>query len=300
MTTENFNKHLEGLKTLYAREKFLVVSNIVVMTVTFLILGFFLSTAIGMQTAIKTLEEQAQVTLFFEDGISESEILAVRNNLQQDERILNIEYISKEQAFQIFSDINKDEPILLEAVSKDILPASLEIRARRLVDLGQMASEFETIEGVEEIKFFRDVIENFRYWANVLYVVGGTLTVVFMGLSFAIIMATLRVTIDSKGDEIEIMKLVGASDEYVKEPLTFQGMFFGLVSASTASLILLLLFTSAKFFGFFGVGAAVFILPGVRIAVWAFLILLVILILIFGGLLGYFGSQTAIKKYLQY
>jgi len=74
------NKYWETLKIAYARERFLVVSNVAVMTVTFLILGFFLSTAVGMQTAIKTLEEQAQVTLFFKDDYPESEILALQGD----------------------------------------------------------------------------------------------------------------------------------------------------------------------------------------------------------------------------
>ena len=111
---------VKHLKSLYKREKFLVVSNIAVMTVTFLILGFFLSLSIGFQTAIKNLEEQAQVTLFFKDEYQEAQILALRDELMKDERILSVTYVSKEEAFRIFTDINKDEPILLEAVSKDI------------------------------------------------------------------------------------------------------------------------------------------------------------------------------------
>jgi len=294
------SKHWENLKTVYAREKFLVVSNIAIMTVTFLILGFFLSTAIGMQTAINTLEEQAQVTLFFKDEFPESEILILQTKLQQDMRVVDTRYISKDEAFEIFTDINKDEPILLEAISKDILPASLEIRATKLSELSALASEFESLEGVEEVKFFKDIVDRFRYWANIVYIVGGTLVTVFLGLSFAIIMATLRLTISSKGDEIEIMKLVGANDDYVKKPLLFQGVFFGLVSSSIASLTLVILFTSVSYFGLFGASTGVVLLPGVKVASWLFLIILVLLLLFFGGGLGYLGSQAAIKKYLKY
>jgi len=294
------NKYWETLKIAYARERFLVVSNVAVMTVTFLILGFFLSTAVGMQTAIKTLEEQAQVTLFFKDDYPESEILALQGRLQEDERVLKVRYISKEEAFEIFTDINKDEPILLEAISKDILPASLEIRAEKLASLTELAKEFESIDGVEEVKFFKDIVDRFRFWANVIYIVGGVLVVVFMGLSFAIVMATLRLTISAKGDEIEIMKLVGATDSYVKNPFMFQGVFFGLLSSGLASFILLLLFTSIKFLGLFGASTTVVLLPGVRVVTWLFLIILVTLLLLFGGGLGYLGSNAAIKKYLKY
>jgi cell division transport system permease protein len=294
------SKYWEILKIAYKREKFLVVSNVAVMTITFLVLGFFLSTAVGMQTAIKALEEQAQVTLFFKDDYPETEILALQQRLQKDERVLNVRYISKEEAFEIFTDINKDEPILLEAISKDILPASLEVRAERLASLADLATELEGIDGVEDVKFFKDIVDRFRYWANVIYIVGGSLVLVFLGLSFAIIMATLRLTINAKGDEIEIMKLVGASDAYVKNPFLFQGAFFGLLSSGLASFILVLLFTSVQFLGLFGASTTVVLLPGVKVVTWLFLIILVVLLLLFGGGLGYLGSRTAIKKYLKY
>lgn len=293
-------KYWENLKTVYAREKFLVLSNVAVMTVTFLVLGFFLSTVVGMQTAIRTLEEQAQITLFFKDEHPESEILALGDRLSSDDRVQNVRYISKEEAFEIFTDINRDEPILLEAITKDILPASLEIRATKLVDLDALASEFESSDGVEEVKFFKDIVDRFRHWANVIYIVGGTLVLVFVGLSFAIVMSTLRLTINAKGDEIEIMKLVGANDDYVKRPLLFQGVFFGLLSSAIASTVLVLIFTSIQFFGLFGINSTVVLVPGVKVISWVFLIILVVLLVLFGGGLGYLGSHTAIKKYLKY
>ena len=123
---------------------------------------------------------------------------------------------------------------------------------------------------------------------------------IFIIIAVLIIFNTIRINIYTHREEIGIMKLVGATDDYVKGPLLFQGLFFGLVSAVIASVVLLLLFTSVKFLGLFGATSTVFILPGVRVLNWIFLIILVFLLLIFGGLLGYLGSQTAIKKYLKY
>lgn len=293
-------KHLDGIKKLYAREKFLVISNISIMTVTFLVLGFFLSVSVGFQTAIKTLEEQAQVTLFFKDEFSEESILELQQKLMVDARVLEVTYVSKEDAFRIFTNLNKDEPILLEAVSKDILPASLEIKTTKLTSLSELAAELEEVEGIEEIKFFKDIVDTFRYWARVISVVGGILIIVFLGLSFAIIMATLRLMISTKGEELEIMKLVGASDKYVRDPLLFQGTVFGLISATIASVLLILLFTSINFFGSFDASSMVAILPGVKVTSVVFLVILVFLLLLSGGLLGYIGSHTALKRYLKF
>ena len=291
---------VKHLKSLYKREKFLVVSNIAVMTVTFLILGFFLSLSIGFHTAIKNLEEQAQVTLFFKDEYQEAQILALRDELMKDERILSVTYVSKEEAFRIFTDINKDEPILLEAVSKDILPASLEIRTQKLVSLSEVADQFKNHEGVEEVKFFRDVVDRFRYWARMISVVGGVLVAVFVALSLSIILATLRISIGAKADEIEITKLVGGTDDYVKRPFIAQGVSFGVLSGLLATILLLTVFAAVGFFGIFSFDSRLVLLGSFRVATWIYMILLAVLLLGLGWLLGYFGSHAAVKKYLKF
>jgi cell division transport system permease protein len=256
--------------------------------------------AVGFGTAIKNLEEQAQVTLFFKDEYPEAQILALRESLLKDERILDVTYISKEDAFKIFTDINKDEPILLEAVSKDVLPASLEIKTKKLVSLSEVADQFKGHEGVEEVKFFRDVVDRFKYWALVISIVGGLLAAVFTALSFAIILATLRISIAAKGDEIEITKLVGGTDDYVRRPFITQGVSFGMISGILASLILLIVFAGVGFFGLFSFDSRLALIGGLRVASWIYMILLVLLLLGLGWLLGYFGSKAAVKRYLKF
>lgn len=290
---------VDEIKQLYSREKFLVVSNIAIMTVTFVLLSFFLSLAVGLQTAIKTLEQQAQVTVYFKDEFQEVNILKLREELLQDERILDVNYISKEEAYNIFTDINKDEPILLEAVSKDILPASLEIKTQKLSSLSDISNELEQHDGVEEVKFFKDVVDRFRYWAKAVYVVGGTLVGILLLLSFAIVLATLRISISSKSDEIEILKLVGATDDYVKSPFISQGVSFGIISSLISVLIFVFIAAALKVAGLFSFGRLV-ILPGVRVAYWAYLLITIVLLMFFGWILGFVGSSAAVKKYLKY
>lgn len=290
---------IKELKSLYTREKFLVISSVSVMAVTFAVLGFFLSLAVGFQTAVKGLEEQAQVTIFFKDDFAEQQILELRDRLSEDERILEVKYISKEDAFRIFTDINKDEPILLEAISKDILPASLEIKAEKIASLSDLASEFESYEGVEEVKFFRDVIERFRYWTSVIYIVGLVLVLIFVMLSFSIILATIRINISSKADEIEILRLVGATDDYIRKPFEFQGIVFGILAAIVSAILLNIMFASIQFAGYFSIDSQLVVFPGVRVGLWIYALALTAFLLLFGYLLGYLGSRTAVKRYLK-
>ena len=204
------------------REKLLAVSNLVIMTVTFLVLGMFLNIVTLSQTALRSLEEQAQLTVFFKDEFLEDQILNMKLELEKDERIMEIKYVSKEDAYRIFTEINKDQPVLLESISKNILPASLEIKTKELSDLSGLVSELEGGEGVEEVKFYKDVIDRFISWSSAVYVIGLVLAILFVVVSYSVVVVTIRLTISSKGSELEVLKLVGASDKYVKAPLVFQ------------------------------------------------------------------------------
>lgn len=296
------NEMIQNFKTNFHREKFLTISVLFALTITFLVLGTFVSIFVFSQTAIKTLEEQAQITIFFKDDFPEDKIVALQDELSQDQRILQIDYISKEEAFKLFTEINKNEPLLLESISANILPASLEIKAVRVADLSTLATEFSEIDGVEEVKFFEDVIDRFKNWSTVVNVVGIVLVVVFLFISFSIVIVALRLTINSKGTELEIQKLVGASDEYVQRPLIQQGILYSVISAVIASVILLLVLNFGVFGPLFDGSDIVLIsyLPSLRITSWMYNIILVGGLLLSAVLLGYLGSRTAVKKYLKY
>ena len=284
----------KSLKNLFAnikREKLMALTNITVMTITFLILGVFISLVFLTQTAIKHLEEQAQVTIFFKDDFSEQNILSMKQKVESDKRVAAVNYVSKNDALKIFMEINKSEPILLESISANILPASLEIKAKNISTLKNLAEEYSKTDGVEEIKYFKDVIDKFSYMTKIIYVAGSSLLAVFLIVSFSVILITIRLTIQSKGTELEILKLVGATDSYVKTPLIYQGVFFGLISAVISSSFLFLLFFILQFSGVLSPTAPSFLV---------FPLLLTVILTFAGFALGYLGSITAVKKYLNY
>ena len=282
------------------REKLLSISNVLIMTITYLLLGVLIYVVALSQTAIRYLERQAQVTVFFEDTFAEPEIFGLRNKLQGDERILEVKYISKDDALKLFTEINKDEPILLESITKDVLPASLEIKTVDVADLSVMANELSGMQGVEDVRFFENVVSKFIFWSNVVYIVGMVLVVLFLLISYSIILVTLRTTINSKGVELEIMKLVGATDSYVKAPLIYQGVFFGVISALIAGTISILLGGAAGKWASLANGLSFAFLPQLTLSTTAFSFVLFGILLFSGAILGYLGSYTAVKRYLKY
>lgn len=282
------------------RERLLFLSNVFVMTITFLLLGIFITVVVMTQSFVKNLEQQAQVTLFFKDDFPEAKILELRNQITSDDRVLEVKYISKNDAFDLFKEINKNEPVLLESISPEILPASLEVRTKDIDDLTPLSEEYQTYDGIEEIKFFKDVIDRFRYWSNVIYLGGLALVLIFFTISYTVVLVTLRTVINSKGRELEIMKLVGASDNYVKRPLIFQGLFLSGISSLIAGSVFVLFSAVVQFTGFYTGGLSLAFLSGFNISPVVYTLVLAFCILVSGLSLGYIGSWSAIKRYLNY
>ena len=290
----------ERIKETFQKEKVLSFANILTMTITFLVLGIFMLIVFISQSTLSYLEQQTQVTAFFKDDFSEESILALKGTLEQDDRIAEVEYISKEDALKIFSEINADEPLLLESISANILPASLKIRTKKLENLKIIAEELSPNEGIEGVKFFEDVIVKFQKIANIVYKVGFTLTAMFLFVSYSAIVITLRTYINKKGTELEILKLVGASNDYVQRPIITQGIFFSFTSSVIATVLLVSGALIASALRIFRSGLAMPFLPEIKVSLILVTAILGIVLLLSGLLLGYLGSKNTVKKYLEY
>ncbi len=169
------------------QEKLFTVSNLVVMILTFLVFGLFLLVEVLAQTALSKLEKEATLTLFFKDEMAESAIMTLKSSIEKDTRVFSVNYVSKADAFEIFKNLNKDEPLLLESVTANVLPASLEIRAQKVGSLAALADEYKTTDGVEGVKFYKDIIDRFNFWRTVLSVGIGVILLILLFVSFSIV-----------------------------------------------------------------------------------------------------------------
>lgn len=293
-------KFWNNLQKYLKKEKLMTISNFLLMGITFLLLGIFINVVVLSQTALRYLEDQAQITIFFKDDFGEDKILPLKDEIGKDERVSSVTYVSKEEALRIFKEINQNEPVLLESISASILPASLEVKARNIGNLENLTNEYKSKDGVEEVRFYKDVVSRFASTSRVVYIVGFVLVLAFFLISYSVIISSLRTSINSRGKELEIMKLVGASDSYVRNPFMYEGVFFSMVSAAVASVLIILLGVGVDRWGVFSKGLSIGFISGFFINPIIFAVILAFILLLSGFLLGFFGSKTAIKKYLKY
>jgi cell division transport system permease protein len=247
------------------------------------------------------LQKQVQVRVFFKDTFSEESILSLKSELEKDSRIMEVGYTSKEDALRIFKDLSKNDPILQESLTSNILPASIEIRAYDVKDLDDIANDFTGREYVDSVKYLKDIKDTFKYYSSIITIVSVILFLLFFIVSFGIILSTIRINIFQKKDEIETMKIVGASDEFIQRPFIHQGVTYAMVGSFLAGLVafitLILMYVSNSL-GLKDI-RDVYILGNIKVHFIVFSIILVLVINLLGFLLGRFGSKAAVDTYLK-
>ena len=207
------------------------VTAVLVMTLTLFVISVFVMMALGMNVVLSYFESQPRVTAFFMDTASAQEILSIKQALEDTGEVEKITYISKDEALARYKEQNKNEPVLLEMVTADMLPASLEVSANNPVYLPHLAEMLSQEDLVEEVAFHQDVVETIQKWTNAVRVGGIAVGSVFIIASVLIVLITISTNIAARAEEIEVMRLVGASASYIRWPFILEGMIYGVTAA---------------------------------------------------------------------
>ncbi|MCL4354682.1 permease-like cell division protein FtsX [Patescibacteria group bacterium] len=213
------------------RSPYQAFAAILIMTLTFLAISFFGFLLYGSSAVINFFESRPQVTAFFKSETKQTDINALENSLQSTGKISSIKYVSKEEALRIYRQQNQNDPLLLDLVTADILPASLEISTIKIEDLNTVSETLKTSPAIQEVVFQKDVIATLTSWTNVIRKIGIALIFVLSLVSVFIIITITGIKISQKKEDIEIMTLIGATRWHIRWPFVFEGIFYGVTGA---------------------------------------------------------------------
>jgi len=213
------------------RSPYQALAAILIMTLTFLVVSFFSFVFLGSSKIIKYFESRPQVTVFFKDEAKQADIDKLRDQILSTGKISSVKFISKEQALKIYKEQNKNDPLLLELVTADILPSSLEISTSKIEDLASISETLKGSSFIQEVVFQKDVVATLTSWTNAARTIGIGLVSVFSLVSVFIILTIVGIKVSQKREDIEIMRLVGAGSWYVRWPFILEGMFYGAIGS---------------------------------------------------------------------
>lgn len=213
------------------RSPYQALAAVFVMALTFLFVSFFIFILYGSTKAISYFESRPRVTAFFRQEVKQSDIDNLKNDLNKTNKISSIKFVSKQDALKIYRDQNKSDPLLLELVTADILPASLEISTVKIADLSEINNMLKASVLVSDVVFQKDVTSVLTSWTNALRSIGLALIIVLSLVSIFIMVIIIGVKISHKKEDIEIMRLIGAGSWYIRWPFILEGIFYGSVGA---------------------------------------------------------------------
>ncbi|KPJ55276.1 hypothetical protein AMJ47_00125 [Parcubacteria bacterium DG_72] len=251
---------------------------------------------------ISDVEKKVDVSVYFKEDVLEEDIVQVKAEVSKIAQVREVEYVSKEDAFNIFLERHKDDPVLIESLTEvgyNPFLASLNIKAKE-------ASQYEEITTFLETGQFKDLIDKVDYYQRKPIIdkvysltsginrIGILFSLVFGLIAVLVAFNTIRIAIHNSSEEISIMRLVGASNWFVRGPFLVQGIIVGLISTVIALLI--------AFGASWGIDSKINILiPNIStFSIFLNNILGLFLIQLCAGIgLGIISSLIAVRKYLK-
>lgn len=235
---------LTNTKNNILRNKWLSLATVLVASIVFLTASFFIIVSLIAQRAVQVSETKAQLQIYFQVDTPEGEVLKVKEDLEKLPSAENVTYISQEEALQLYLDYYSDDPELIESVSADWLPPSLEVRATSIEELETITlavrAEQEVNPNIEEVVYHEDVVNQLKSLSKGINVGAIGIIFIFSVITISLVFITIAFNINAHKREIEIMHLVGSSDSYIKVPFILEGVVYTSVGALVAAVLLLI------------------------------------------------------------
>ncbi len=242
------------------RNGWLSFATTIVMVLALFIMGTILMVDFIFNSALKNIEEKVDISVYLNQGLKEEEIAEMKNRISTLESVKNIEYISKDEAWKKFQERHKDNTAIslsIKELNENPLYATFNIKTKELNQFPEVINFLKQDEYKEKINKInyeenKPQIEKLSEIINTIQKSGMAITVIFLIISVLITFNAIRLTIYSHQQEIEIMRLVGASNWYIKAPFVVEGVIYGFLGSIIALLAFypLIYFVSERINGY--------------------------------------------------
>ena len=287
----------------YRRNFWLSFAATAIMVVTLFILSAIFILNALTHLSLQTIKEKVDISVYFKLGTTENAIEQIRRQVAVLPEIKSVTYIPQIEARERFKELHKDDPLLLESLnqfqdSENPFPASFAIRVNDLKDYPKILTLFQDqalSPFIQKITDKRDIVDRLYRITRAVQNFGLALVVIFGTITVLVMFNTIRLTIYNRREEIEIMRLVGASNWYIRGPFIVEGMLYGLAGALVTGVVIypMLLILSPKLSVFLSLPPADLHIFGLNF--W----MLFGLDLVAGIIFGTISSVTVIRKYLK-
>ncbi|MBV8528796.1 MAG: ABC transporter permease [Candidatus Dormibacteraeota bacterium] len=269
------------------------LAGVFTMGLIILLVGGALLFTHSVDSILQTQQNNAsKIKIYISDSASLAQIADFQQRLKDDRRVISVAFETKDQAAKEASS-DPDIQQALQTLGSNPLPASLNLEVKQLTDLAafdKLAKATPIVDRTTATDYNPDVISKLHTVINVIEGIGIVIALILFAISLVIIMNTIRTAVYARRTEIEIMKLVGATDWFVRWPFILEGMLGGIIAA---------IFSGGIVFA----GYHLFVQSAQRSLLsvpfdGGYAVTLLVLLLGGGALVGAFGSYLGVRRFL--
>ncbi len=298
------NIHLKTATDYIKRAPFQAAAAVFILTLTFFVATLVSILVYSSSKVLMYFETRPQVIAFLKDDASDTDIAALQHKLEGDSRIKDVKYVSKEEALSIYKNATSDNPLLGELVSPSIFPASLEFSVKDLSFTQNIIDEVKGEKIVDSVGFtaalggennLKDVVGRLKTITTYVRVGGIVFTGILALASFFMLLITITMRIATRKEEVEILKLIGATKGFISKPIFLESLIYALVGVLIGWVLafIAVLYSAPTIVSYFG---EIPVLPKDTLSLLEVFGIIFGLEVVLGSILAFAGSSIAISR----
>lgn len=292
MAIKTWIRHLRDSFISIWRNRWMSLASVGAVTVTLLLVGVFVALILNVNKIASDFEKDVEVKVLIDTTMKETKALALAQKVKKLPDVAEVRYSSKEDELQkVVDDFGEDLSLVDQ---ENPLHNVLYVKATEPQKTADVARQIDALKGTSEVLYGKGKIDKFFQMVDTTRTIGLVFIVALVLMAVFLISNTIKLTIAARQHEIEIMKLVGATNNYVRVPFMLEGMWLGLFGA-----VLPIIVVAAGYMSLYER-----LSPIVQNEVFSFLeptnflLRLSVILLAMGVVIGIFGSAMSIRKYL--
>ena len=285
----------EGLRSIFTHG-FMSFACVVVIVACLLIMGVFSVLAYVVDVNIDNLEQQNEILAFVDENLDEAQAREIGKRLEAIDNVKRVEFITREEAMQNFiARYPAEEQDMFSDLTPSVFRDRYVIYMDDLALMDRTDAAVKTVAGIADTSAYLELSRGFIALRNVVTIVSVILIVILFVVSVFIMQNTIKLATFSRREEIGIMKMVGASNGFIRCPFVVEGLILGLLGGAIAFFVLWGVYQLACDRIMTGMIANILVIPSFRSIMYPILVIY----LVIGLIVGTFGSNIAIRKFLK-
>lgn len=225
----------QGFKNIW-RNRMFSLASIATMTACILVFGIFFSILMNVNFMIRTLEEEVGVTVLFDEGLDDATIKDIGTKIEKTEHVTSVKFTSAEEAWEKFQkEYFGDNPEYAESFASDnplANSASYTVQVDEIENQNGVVAEIEKLKGVRQVNQSAAATKTLVSFNRLFMYVSIGIIAVLLVVAIFLISNTVNMGISVRRNEIAIMKLIGATDAFVRAPFIVEGILLGVIGAA--------------------------------------------------------------------